>query len=74
MTKIAKLQNEYPSFTFMIRPASDLSRKAYLGLGLNEPKNMLWFSYNNIFTECVGDYEWSIKTLRKNIDRWYAKI
>lgn len=74
MTKINKLQNEYPAFTFTLRPASDPQKKAYLGLGLDEPKNMLWFSYDNMYTECIGDYEWSIKTLRNNIDRWYSKI
>lgn len=81
MTKLEKLQKEYPMFELTIKPASEFLKQCYIEAGCDEPKRMLVFSWKGsnsedigTYSDYVGDFDWSISTLRKNLDRWVSKI
>lgn len=78
MTKIEKLQKEYPMFELTIRPASYIEKQSLVKAGCKEPERMLYFRCNGsgglYYEDNVGDYDWSISTLRNNLDRWVLKI
>lgn len=77
MTKLEKLQKEYPMFELTIRPVPKFIKEAYIEAGCKEPERMLYFCYKGSFGEyvdSVGDYDWSISVLRDNLDDWVSKI
>lgn len=78
MTKLEKLQKEYPMFELTIRPASYLEKQSLVEAGCKEPKRMLYFRENDpsgfYYEDYVGDYDWSISVLRSNLNSWAAKI
>lgn len=74
MTKLEKLQKEYPMFGLTVAPATESIKQQYVEIGCKEPKRMLVFCYKDFYTDYIGDFDWSISTLRKNLDRWASKI
>lgn len=77
MTKLEKLQKEYPMFKLVVRPATKFIKQCYAEEGCKEPERMLIFRYgtdSDYYSDYVGDFDWSIAILRKNLNRWVSKI
>lgn len=88
MTKLEKLQKEYPMLELTVKPAPEYLKEIYIAAGCNEPKKVLFLSYKgpssediDDYSEIVGNYDWEISVLRDkisvlqdNLDKWVSKI
>lgn len=81
MTKLEKLQKEYPMFELAIRPTSNSLREAYIEAGYEPPEKMLIFIWKGSnsdlvgsYSDYVGDFDLPIKSLRKSLNEWASKI
>jgi len=81
MTKLEKLQKEYPEFEFAIRPTPGYVKEGYIEAGYEPPERMLIFIWKGSnsetvgsYSDYVGDFDLPIAKLRKSLDRWVSKI
>lgn len=74
MTKLEKLQKEYPMFELAIRPVSNSLKEAYIENGYEPPKRMLIFIWDGSYSDYVGDFDSPIAALRESLDHWVSKI
>lgn len=81
MTKLEKLQKEYPMFELDIRPTSNFLKEAYIEAGYEPPERMLIFIWKGSnsglvgsYSDYVGNFDLPIKSLRKSLDNWVSKI
>lgn len=81
MTKLEKLQKEYPMFELAIRPVSNSLKEAYIENGYEPPKRMLIFIWGGpesdlagSYSDYVGDFDSPIAALRESLDHWVSKI
>ena len=81
MTKLEKLQKEYPMFELEVRPTSNILRESYIKAGYEPPKRMLIFIWGGSnsdlvgsYSDYVGDFDLPIASLRKSLNKWVSKI
>jgi hypothetical protein len=81
MTKLEKLQKEYPMFELAIRPVPNSLKEAYIENGYEPPKRMLMFIWKGTnseevgsYSDWVGDFDSPIASLRESLDHWVSKI
>lgn len=81
MTKLERLQKEFPEFELSIRPTSKMVKEAYEEDGYKAPERMLVFVYKSkdpdldfAYSDYVSDFDLPISSLRRILNRWVSKI